>query len=617
MKIKIVKKMLSILLIASGLATTPFAVSAANDGLGDSKPANCGKNSQNELENDIKELDEVIADLKEKIKDYESDRDRKTKEIDEKIKHYSKELDNFEKKLHLISPRKKFRILKNKNSLQIIDRKLKLITKRLNSSCQHDDQLKKQFEVLKNKIEELLEERESVENEFQESTQIEREELGKLLKERESVERKYQDYLKTLQECVSNRNAKVELDNKILEEKKPLDEKVSKDLKSKAHKLSQLSSDLLGKYLMLAEEHKVTLANDHKTNLMNLQSKVAALLSKDELDQNDRDEYNGMVDTYRILKQEVKELESQIESKIESQRLLEQEKIKSKNTFEQQSGKNASEKQLLNKLNELVNNMKKRKLSKQNQIKNSKHQPKESAQARQERELWQKINSGSQCCRLNRVNRNLCWLHSATNVLNYYNNMKNQGIINGQRQTVQEYKQIMDEQAGANNINGTMQGFEQISEYLEKFSLGLLKMTISTESNEKKLMDTVKDLLKIHFVESPNPSPVIIHQPNHFITIAGYDQNEDQFLIVDSMNLDLNSSDATVEWRPAQNTFHPENLGSTQQTITMGFTSSSMPCSQSIDLYINKNNSVMVRSLQDKNDQQILINDLKNMIKNY
>ena len=543
MKIKIIKKMLSILLIASSLAaTTPFFASAGNE--------NCSQSAAiaQDLENEIKELDDAIYDLQEKIQDCENLRKAQIEVIDEQIKADSEMLRNLEKRPRLTKSAKKFKSLKvRKIKSQAIENVSKLKFTKLKrvrgkSSSIYSKDRDSKIESLKMEIKELNEKKESFEEEYQAEIHYNR---------------------NVLQECLENRNAKMELYNKILKEKKPeekpLDKETLENLKSKAEELRGRSSDLLSKYLGLAEEHKVTLANDHRINLMNLPEKVKHLLNKNELNQKDRTEYNEMVDTYKALKKEVENLEAGIES----QRLLDQEKTKSvanlgsksKNTFKQPLEKNASTKQLFDELM--------RELSKQKQIKNLKHQPKMSDQARQKRELWQKINSGSQFYSENYVASNLCWLHSATNVLNYYNSMKNKDLFKGQNAMVKQYQQSKDFIVDPVDINkGEQQDFEEIIKYLQVNEYGTLHLSISGSKT------IAQELLKIHF-KGNNPSPVIAHngEPEHFVTIADYDEDTDQFLIVDSSN--GGQSEAAVEWSKDL----PEDSVDGRTVISLLFTS--------------------------------------------
>ena len=246
-----------------------------------------------------------------------------------------------------------------------------------------------------------------------------------------------------------------------------------------------------------------------------------------------------------------------------------------------------------------------------------------SDQSKKNTNLWQMINSGSQCYTPTHVADNLCWLHSATNIRNYYNNMNNKGIIKGQRQAVQEYEQIMGNQAVANNINGTMQEFSQIAEYLQQCGLGSFQMIISSSSKDaqQKVKSTAKELLKTHFNKIQNTSPVIGHingTYGHFITIADYDENADQFLIVDSSN--SQSIEANVEWRKSEEFlqalikqgFFGEN------TIELDFTSD-VPGLRSVGLTVNENNSIVQRNWMAENAEEIQtsIDILKDMIKNY
>ena len=559
MKTIIIKKMLSTLLMASCLTTTPSFVSAANDGLGDSKPAAWAKNSQNELENDIKELDEVIADLKEKIEDYESDRDTKIKEIDGKIKLYSKKLKKLEKKLNPTGPRKKFKSLETKNLLKIIDRKLKRITKKLNSSCQCDDRLKKQFEFLKRKIERLLKEKESVESKFQENAQLEREQL-KLCAANKS------EKIKRLSEERDSVESKFQKNTQLEREQLKLCAANKKVLKEKASDLYEKSGNLRAKFISFSEQDKNKLSTDDRCELLFLPDKFKQMCEKGEINQQNIDEFTSLESTFKYLQTNIDAINSVEDSQSESLK---------------------------------------------------------PDQAQEKLNLWKKINSGSQSYQPNHVADNLCWLHSATNVLNYYDNMKNKGIVKGQRKMVEQYRKIMGDQTHAKNINGSMQEFPQIAEYLEKCGLGSLQITISSSSTnaQQKIQNTAKELLKSHFNKTQNTSPVIGHtggRYGHFITIADYDQNQDQFLIVDSLN--YRSIEASVKWinsKELLQTLTTQGFCG-EYTLELGFTSN-VPEFLSCGLTINENNSIVQRDLAAENAEaiQTSIDALKSMIEYY
>jgi len=246
-----------------------------------------------------------------------------------------------------------------------------------------------------------------------------------------------------------------------------------------------------------------------------------------------------------------------------------------------------------------------------------------SDQSKKNTKLWQKINSGAQYYKPDHVSGNLCWLHSATNVRNYHNNMKNKGIVKGQNAIVQEYKQIMGDQAAAKNINGCMREFDSIAEYLQKCGLGSLQIIISSSSNnaQQKIKNTAKELLKAHFNKIQNTSPVISHAGGvrgHFITIADYDQNQDQFLIVDS-SADR-SIEARVVWRESEEFLQSliKQGFSDEHTIELDFTSN-VPKSQSIGLAVNENNSIVQTDWTTENVKEIQtsIGALKNMIEHY
>ena len=239
--------------------------------------------------------------------------------------------------------------------------------------------------------------------------------------------------------------------------------------------------------------------------------------------------------------------------------------------------------------------------------------------------LWQKINSGSQRYESDHVADNLCWLHSATNVLNYYNNMKNGKTFKGQKAMVQQYKAIMGDQATKDNVNGNMKEFGQIAEYLEKCKLGSFQIVISSSSKDakQKIKDIAKELLKAHFNAAQNKSPVIAHtggKYGHFVTITDCDENKDKFLVVDSSadkSIEANISwiesekflDAMIELDPALKS----------HLLEMDFTSRTSK-QLSIGLNVDENNSIVQKDFTiQRNEEEIQtsIDVLKDMIKYY
>ena len=239
--------------------------------------------------------------------------------------------------------------------------------------------------------------------------------------------------------------------------------------------------------------------------------------------------------------------------------------------------------------------------------------------------LWQIINSGAQEYKPNHIADNLCWLHSATNVRNYYNNMKNKGIVKGQTEVVKEYKQIMGDQAAANKVNGKMQYSDSIAEYLQKCGLGSFQITISSSSKsaEQKVKNTAKELLKAHFNKIQNTSPVIGHtggSRGHFITIVDYDQDKDQFLIVNS--LEDRSIEARVTWRESSEFLQAltKTVFSSDRMIELNFTSD-VSKSRSIALTLSDNDLIYQRDATNydnyEEEIQTSINALKNMIEHY
>ena len=184
----------------------------------------------------------------------------------------------------------------------------------------------------------------------------------------------------------------------------------------------------------------------------------------------------------------------------------------------------------------------------------------------------------------------------------------------------------MGDQAAAKNINGKMREFYQISEYLEKCILGNLQMIISSSSKnaQQKVKDTAKKLLQAHFNKTQNTSPVISHTGDgdkygHFITIADYDQNQDQFLIVDS-STHPSEPEAKVEWKKSEEFLQALNKKAFcgEYMLKLDFTSN-VSRSRSIVLAVNEDNSIVQRDLTTEKTEEIQtsVDILKDMIKNY
>ena len=258
-----------------------------------------------------------------------------------------------------------------------------------------------------------------------------------------------------------------------------------------------------------------------------------------------------------------------------------------------------------------------------NEFKNFQTNYGSSDQNKKNTNLWQKINSGAQYYKPDHVADNLCWLHSATNVRNYYNSIKNKGIVKGQNAITKEYKTIMGDQAYANNINGEMREFNSITEYLQKCGLGSFQIIISSspKNAEQKIKNIAKELLKAHFNKISNASPVISHAGGirgHFITIADYDQTTDQFLIVDSSA--NQSIEARVEWKKSEEFLQAlvKQGYFGEHTIELDFTSDASG-SRSMGITLSDNDSIVQRNWTNENAEEIQtsIDALKNMIESY
>ena len=238
-------------------------------------------------------------------------------------------------------------------------------------------------------------------------------------------------------------------------------------------------------------------------------------------------------------------------------------------------------------------------------------------------QLWKKINSGSQ--NHNPVKGNLCWLHSSTNVLNYYNNMENKAIFKGSNAIVKQYIAKVNDK----NIDGGFKEVEDISDYLKKCGLNMLRLTISSASKDKEgnIINTAKSQLKAHFNSNKNHSPVIVHKGaggGHFVTIADYDENEDQFLIVDSANI-KESSEAQVEWENSEEFLKKLGKSDCKNSyfIELDFTSNTSE-SRSLNVNIKYDNSITQQNVKrneyehmDEAEYQTSIDALNNIIENY
>lgn len=170
------------------------------------------------------------------------------------------------------------------------------------------------------------------------------------------------------------------------------------------------------------------------------------------------------------------------------------------------------------------------------------------AQNKKNLDNWQIICSGDQ----NKDNAldgqnigNTCGIFAATNVINYFNCIKDNGQpIQGFNNVINHYLNNGGKREHLNNVLS----LEELMEYLTKNKINIYNLAYeerlssipSLDVAKQDQINNIKEFIKAHF-KSNNNSPILNLNNGHWQTFAAYDEIDDKILLVDS-------DSAKVEW---------------------------------------------------------------------
>lgn len=140
---------------------------------------------------------------------------------------------------------------------------------------------------------------------------------------------------------------------------------------------------------------------------------------------------------------------------------------------------------------------------------------------------------------------NTCGIFAATNVINYFKCIKNNGQpIQGFGDVINNYLNNGGKKENLNNILS----FEELNEYLTSSKINIYNLAYeeplsnlpSLDAIKQEQINNIKEFLKAHF-KSNNNSPILNLNNGHWQTFAAYDAIDEKLLLVDS-------DQAKVEW---------------------------------------------------------------------
>lgn len=180
---------------------------------------------------------------------------------------------------------------------------------------------------------------------------------------------------------------------------------------------------------------------------------------------------------------------------------------------------------------------------------------------------WNKICAGNQY-KDNELNgqeiRNTCGIFAATNVINYFNFIENNGKpIQGFHNVITHYLNNGGEKSFLNRLL-SFNEFDKCltSNKINAYDLAYAEElgSMSPETARREQADNIKEFIKAHF-RSNNKSPILSVSCGHWQTFAAYDEIDDKILVVDSapakvkwMDLDsvalasVTTDNDTVQW---------------------------------------------------------------------
>ncbi len=163
-------------------------------------------------------------------------------------------------------------------------------------------------------------------------------------------------------------------------------------------------------------------------------------------------------------------------------------------------------------------------------------------------EMWKQIASGCQYDS-NGQFENLCWLFSATNVINYFDEVD----INNKKGPAKGIDNVVDRYFDSNSnleklLNKEMAGGEIIEKYLNMNGIKTCSVLNSSsfdyfgtkDETKQAMTDIVKTQISMHFKDNKNrvnrKSPVLCCKNFHWVSVVGYFENTGNVVVVDSNN---------------------------------------------------------------------------------
>lgn len=139
---------------------------------------------------------------------------------------------------------------------------------------------------------------------------------------------------------------------------------------------------------------------------------------------------------------------------------------------------------------------------------------------------------------------NTCGIFAATNVINYFNFIENNG------KPIQGFKDVITyylNNGGDPNCLNRFLSFNEFDKYLTSNKINAYDLvyedklgSMLPETARREQADNIKEFIKAHF-RSNNKSPILNVSCGHWRTFAAYDEIDDKILVVDSLP-------AKVQW---------------------------------------------------------------------
>lgn len=174
-------------------------------------------------------------------------------------------------------------------------------------------------------------------------------------------------------------------------------------------------------------------------------------------------------------------------------------------------------------------------------------------------ELWKRIASGCQYDSSGQF-KNLCWLFSSTNVINYFG----EADINNKHDPVKGIDSAVDNYLNSNGdfqklLNKKTEVSETIEKYLNASGIKTCSVVNSSsldyfgtkDETKQAMTDIVKTQISMHFKANKSrvnrKSPILCCKNSHWISVVGYFEDTGNVVVVDSSNGDKQDSRIYVQ----------------------------------------------------------------------